>query len=205
VIRLHWALGIAAALSAGAAGVVDRQAIDRRPNAIVQWAPFISAPELAERIMRRDPDLRVLDLRPRTSFDQFHIPGADHATVDALVGLPLSPRTSLVLYADRRAAIADAVRVLRSRPHHEVRVLREGIFEWISRVQEPRLAADPTPAEREEFERTAAMSRFFGGVPLAGVQRAEIQQGYWTGAARTEDLLVAAALNSVGAIRRRGC
>jgi rhodanese-related sulfurtransferase len=214
---LHHALAIVAALSAAAAGIVDRAGTDlhalrradlqarRQPDDFIQSARFISAPELAERIMRSDPDLRVFDLRPRASFDQFHIPGANHATADGLASVPLSARASLVLYGDRRAAVVDALRALRARDHRDVRVLREGMFEWLGRVQEPRLAADATRAEREEFDRAAAMSRFFGGVPIAGVSRADVPQGYWTGVVRTEELLMAAALNSVGAIRRRGC
>jgi len=86
-----------------------------------------------------------------------------------------------------------------------VLVLREGVSEWLGRVHEPRLAVDATPEERAQFDRAAAMSRFFGGVPLAGVPRSEVPSGYWTGAPRTDELLEAAALQSVALIRRRGC
>ena len=202
---LHRALAIVAALLAVAAGVVDHRPLEHQAGDVLPGARSISAPELAERIMRRDPDLRVFDLRPRVSFDQFHIPSADHVTAENLAGLPLAAQASLVLYGDRRATIEEALRVLRARNQSDVRVLREGMYEWVSRVQEPRLAVDATPAERDEFDRAASMSRFFGGVPLAGVPRADVPQGYWTGVARTEELLVAAAVNSVGAIRRRGC
>jgi hypothetical protein len=97
------------------------------------------------------------------------------------------------------------MRALARRNHPNVRVLREGVYEWLSRVQEPRLAADATSAERTEFERLAAMSRFFGGVPRSGVARDEVPTGYWTGTPRAEELLMAAAVKSVAAIRRRGC
>jgi hypothetical protein len=64
---------------------------------------------------------------------------------------------------------------------------------------------DATPEERAQFDRAATMSRFFGGVPLAGVPRTEVPTGYWTGAPRSAELLEAAALQSVAMIRRRGC
>jgi rhodanese-related sulfurtransferase len=191
--RLHGVLVVAAALSAAAAGVIDRP------------VAFISAPELADRIMRGEGDLRVIDLRPQSAFQQFHVPGAHRVTTDDLAALPLAPQTSVVLYGDGRAILADALGVLHRRTHGDVRVLKEGIYEWLSRVQEPRLAVDATPAERVEFDRAAALSRFFGGVPRAGVPRDEVPQGYWTGHPRSEELLIAAALQSVGAIRRRGC
>jgi len=191
--RLHGVLVVAAALAAAAAVAIDR------PLA------FISAPELAGRIMRGEGDLRVIDLRPQSAFEQFHVPGARRVTTDDLAALPLAPQTSVVLYGDGRAILADALGVLHRRTHGDVRVLKEGIYEWLSRVQEPRLAVDATPAERVEFDRAAALSRFFGGVPRAGVPRDEVPQGYWTGHPRSEELLIAAALQSVGAIRRRGC
>jgi rhodanese-related sulfurtransferase/uncharacterized membrane protein YedE/YeeE len=190
------ALAVVAALLAIGAGVVDRG-----PRKLA----FISAPELADRIMRADRDLRLFDLRPPAAFEQFHIPSARRATPDDLADVALAPQTDVVLYGDARATVSDALRVLHGRAHRNVRVLREGIVEWLGRVQEPRLAVDATPAEREEFGRAAEMSRFFGGVPRAGVPREEVPAGFWTGTVRSEQLLMAAAVQSVAAIRRRGC
>jgi rhodanese-related sulfurtransferase len=191
--KLGAALALVAGLAAVGAGVIDRP------------LPFISAPELAGRIMGREDGLRVIDLRPQPAFEQFHVPGARHASTEDLAALPIAPPASLVLYGDGRAVLADALGVLRGRGQRDIRVLREGMYEWLSRVQEPRLALDATPAERDEFERAAALSRFFGGVPRAGVSRDEVPQGYWTGRPRSEELLMTAALQSVVAIRRRGC
>jgi rhodanese-related sulfurtransferase len=190
------ALAVVAALAAIGAGVVDRGTTKLE---------FVSAPELAGRIMRGDRELSLFDMRPQAAFEQFHIPTARRATLEDLAEVALPPQTNVVLYGDARAALFDALRVLRGRNHRDVHVLREGIVEWIGRVQEPRLAVDATPAERAEFERAAELSRFFGGVPRAGVLRQEVPQGYWTGTVRSEELLIAAAVQSVGAIRRRGC
>jgi rhodanese-related sulfurtransferase len=190
------ALAIVAALAAIGAGVADRGTMKLE---------FISAPELAGRIMRGDPELGLFDLRPPAAFEQFHIPTARRATPGDLADATLPPQMNVVLYADARATLFDALRVLRGRNHRDVRVLREGLSEWLGRVQEPRLAVDATPAEREAFERAAEMSRFFGGVPRAGVSREEVPLGYWTGTVRSEELLIAAAVQSVAAIRRRGC
>lgn len=155
--------------------------------------------------MRGDRDLRVFDLRTPDAFAQFHVPGARLAATASLSHEPLTPQTHIVLYGDARTTIVDAVQTLRRRNQLDVLVLREGLYEWLSRVQEPRLASAPTSEERAEFERAAEMSRFFGGVPRAGVPREEVPQGYWTGMPRSEALLMAAAVNSVAAIRRRGC
>jgi rhodanese-related sulfurtransferase len=194
---LHGVLAVVAALAAVAAGAIDRGRLD--------VAAFISAPELAGRIMRGEDGLRVIDLRPQPAFEQFHVPSARRATPGDLATLPIAPGMSFVLYGDGRAILVDALAVLRGRGPRDVRVLREGMYEWLSRVHEPRLALDATPAERDEFERMASLSRFFGGMPRAGVPRDEVPQGYWTGRPRSEELLMAAAMQSVVAIRRRGC
>jgi len=192
--RLHAALAIVAALLATGAAIVERGTDE-----------VISAPELADRIMSRADDQRIFDLRSPGAFEQFHIPGASHVTVAELPQIPLAPQSSVVLYGDRRRTVIDAVRVLRSQGHRDVRVLRDGLYEWLARVYEPRLAVDATPAERSEFERAASLSRFFGGVPLAGVPRGDVPQGYWNGHPRSDALLAAAAGQSAAAIRRRGC
>jgi len=204
--RLHVALAIVAAFAAAAAGVIDRRSVNRsHPGARAAAIEFISAPDLAQRIMSGDRDLRVFDLRTPDAFAQFHVPGAHRATAASLAGEPLTPQTHVVVYADARPTIVEALQALEKRNHRDVLVLREGLYEWLSRVQEPRLASSPTPEERAEFERAAEMSRFFGGVPRAGVPRDEVPQGYWTGLPRSEALLMDAAVKSVAAIRRRGC
>ena len=192
--RLHAALAIVAALLATGAAIAEYGTDE-----------VISAPELADRIMSRADDQRIFDLRSPGAFEQFHIPGASHVTVAELPQIPLAPQSSVVLYGDRRRTVIDAVRVLRSQGHRDVRVLRDGLYEWLARVYEPRLAVDATPAERSEFERAASLSRFFGGVPLAGVPRGDVPQGYWNGHPRSDALLAAAAGQSAAAIRRRGC
>jgi rhodanese-related sulfurtransferase len=207
--RLHTALAIVAALAAVAAGVVDRRPVDRGARTgrtgRTGTIEFISAPDLALRIMQGDRDLRVFDLRTPEAYAQFHVPGARRTAATALAEAALPPRTHVVLYGDARATILEALQALSKRNHRDVLVLREGLYEWLSRVHEPRLAAAPTPEERAEFERAAEMSRFFGGVPRVGVPREDVPQGYWTGMPRSEELLMAAAVKSVAAIRRRGC
>ncbi len=193
---VHAALALTAALLAAGAAVVDRS---QDPPA------YISAPELADRIIRRDQTLRVFDLRTAADFNAFHVPTAQRVDPDALDTLRVEPDWRIVVYGDDRKALARALGQLRRRPHPYVQVLQDGVFEWIARVHEPRLAVDATEAERQEFEKAAALSRFFGGQPQAGVPRQEVPLGYWTGTVRSDELLMQAATQSVALIRRRGC
>ena len=203
-MNAHRAMALAAAALALAAFVADRLPVAPTTAAIDDSPAFITAPALAERIMTHDPALRVFDIRSRADFDRFHVPGAAHATIRSLSRLADDAgATTAVVYGSSATHAARGWRQLRERGWRDVLVLRGGLYEWIARVHEPRLAATPTPAERSEFERAARLSRFFGGRTHEDVPRAEVPTGYWTG--DEGEGSVKAMLLAVAAIRRRGC
>ena len=171
----HRALAVVAVVFAAGAVVAD--AFETTPR-------FITAPELASRIIAREPALRVFDLRSTAEFDRFHVASAQQISTSALRTEPLPPNATVVLYGNGEARASRAWTVARDRAA-DAFVLKGGVREWFLRVYEPRLAADATPAERAEFEEAARLSRFFGGRPLVDVPR---------------DQLLAAAI-----LRRRGC
>ena len=182
--RLHRALGLLAAVLAVAAWHSDAPA----------RVDFISAPDLAARIVGQDPSLHVIDLRSRPDFDQLHVAGAAHMTLDDLRQLSLPPSERIVLYADDDDRAASGVRLLRASGYQHALILHEGMSAWIARVLEPRLATDATALERAEFERAAQLSRFFGGMSHSDVPRSELGG----------DMREFARQAIVG-IRRRGC
>ena len=164
----------------------------------------ITAVELAQRI-KEGERLHVVDLRGRDDYERFHIPSAVHATLDALGHAPLPRSAPIVLYAGDGTGAARGWMLLRLRGYRQVAYLRDGLYEWIVRVHEPALALDATPAEREEFERLAALSRYFGGQPRLDVPRAEMPAGAWTAGADANARPSMATSLLVAAIRRRGC
>jgi len=198
--RLHPGLAVVAA-ALGLAAAFD----DTSPT-------YISAPALAERIMRGDATLRVFDLRSLADYNELHIPTAVHTTVDELSRTPFTGTETVVLYQLRSfdaGARASATSSLRLKGARRIYLLREGIYEWIARVREPRLATDATPTERAEFERATLFSRFLGGVARTNVARSEVPAGYWTAdvqlpAARS-GAAESKALQAVLQVRRRGC
>jgi rhodanese-related sulfurtransferase len=210
---------IAASLGLAAAAADGRPAADASQLAaeISAERDHITAPELAARIMRQDPSLRLFDLRPRAEYDQLHIPTATSVTLDELTRAPVPHDAEIVVYSEGGVHSAQAWVLLRLRGHRDVRFLREGIYEWLARVLEPRLASDATEAERADFARAEEQSRFFGGQPRSNVSRAEVPVGYWTetaGAASGEPTYVgrdsrsspAAVIQAtIGNVRRRGC
>jgi rhodanese-related sulfurtransferase len=203
VTRLHFALGVVASVLGMAAPLARSSSaeVEVLAKEIASEQDHLSALELAERLMRGDA-LRVFDLRSEAEFNELHIPTAQLASIDSLMEQDLPRDTTLVLYSEGGTHAAQAWVLMRLRGYRHVFVLREGMYEWVSRVRDPRLAVDATPAERTEFERAATYSRFFGGTPVAGVARADVAVGYWSAAPRPTAERPSPAARP---IRRRGC
>ena len=204
--RFHRMLAIAAAVLglAAAADVAPRVGPDDLAKEIATERDHISAIDLAERIMRGE-SLRVIDLRSPGEFAVLHVPGAVRMAIDDLAGASFPRSATLVLYSEGGAHAAQAWMLLRLRGYPHVVFLREGLYEWIARVLEPRLAIDATPAERTAFERVQPLSRFFGGMAHVDVPRAEVPTGYWTASGGSESTGSASTSQMVANIRRRGC
>jgi uncharacterized protein len=209
---VHRRLGTVAAVLAVASAAVGLTTVDARSIAteIEHEQDHISAPDLADLIISGDRVLRVFDLRSSAEFERMHIPGARHATLETLSREPLPRDATIVLYSEGGAHAAQAWVLLRLRGHQRVFFLREGMYEWLARVIEPRLATDATASERAEFDRAVPMSRFFGGSAREGVPRPEISIGYWNSPAREASGAAPSSTRSaadqmVARVRRRGC
>lgn len=127
--------------------------------------PMVDAVELAERIRARRP-MRVVDVRDSSAFMRFSIPTAERVPFNELRAA-IEPGTEVVLYD---AGGGDAVRgwhLLRRLGHDRVRILDGGVAGWVDGVLSPVLPAG-TPEERARYDRVAAVSRYFGGVPRVG-------------------------------------
>ncbi len=201
--RLHRLLAILAFTLATSAWLLDVRAPLAATSA-ERAGDYISAPDLAGRIVNGDAALRVVDLRGRQDFELLHVAGAAHMTLGDLRRAEMPRDARIVLYADDDERAAKGQRLLSARGHAHVAILRDGVDEWIARVLEPRLAVDATLAERAEFDRAVELSRFFGGMPRSNVPRSELPRGYWTGIPRTRSSRESTR-QTIAGIRRRGC
>jgi rhodanese-related sulfurtransferase len=148
----------------------------------------VTALELAQWIRDRKPGLRVLDVRSDSEFATYHIPSAERMPLTALASLAPRSGETLVLYSEGGAHAAQGWVLLRAAGHHNVYFLRGGLLDWMEEVMSPVLPADTTSA------RVAALSRYFGGVPRAGVAPLP-----------TASTPAPTAGAAVARLRRRGC
>jgi rhodanese-related sulfurtransferase len=156
----------------------------------------VTALELAQWIRERKPGLRVLDVRSDSEFAAYHIPSAERMPLGTIATLKPDDRETLVLYSEGGAHAAQGWVLLRAMGHRNVYFLRGGLLDWMEDVMNPALPADTSRA------RIAALSRYFGGTPRAGVVPLPV-----TGATRPRapDSTATTAASAVARMRRRGC
>lgn len=158
-------------LAAGFAGTPYRGS-DVRVNTrdlaqlVASDADHLGVDELAERLIRGDTTLRLIDLRAHADFATYHLPGAENAPIETLAQLVVRPDEQVLLYSGEDDYAAKAWVMLKARGL-KVYDLRGGLASWQDRILFPRLSENP--AERLDNERRVAVARHFGGTPRATV------------------------------------
>jgi len=132
----------------------------------------VTATELAGWIKDRRAGLRVIDVRSAEDYDNFHIPTAERVPIDSLVAARFSPSETIVLYSEGGPHAAQAWVFLRALGYEKVYFLRGGAYEWIEQIISPTLPIGASAKDSAAFEATAALSRYFGGIPQRGVASA---------------------------------
>jgi 3-mercaptopyruvate sulfurtransferase SseA len=93
----------------------------------------VTAGDLAAMLKAGKPGLRVIDLRDSLSYLQYHIPTAECITLTELLGMPLLPTDTLVLYSEGGIHAAQAWVLLAVRGHRNVMTLKGGLLAWEER------------------------------------------------------------------------
>jgi rhodanese-related sulfurtransferase len=206
--RLLGAIAIGLGLAAAAAGEPARNGgridLGALAAAVENEQDHVSAPALATWIRARRPGLTVIDLQPASAFEQLHIPTAVNMTVTQAAAVDAPLDSPIVIYSEGGTHAAQVWFMLRARGYRRVYFLREGLYEWVSRVLDPMLAIDATPAEEAAYDEAAEMARYFGGRPRRNVPRDQIPDGYWLHE-HGHDADRAGKSDAIDNVRRRGC
>ena len=102
----------------------------------------VSPVQLAQWIKDRKPGLRVVDLRTRKQFDEYHVPSSVWMRASARIDSTDEGGTTVVIADDPSAVPPNAY------------VLRGGVDEWRKQVLSP--------------QKPTEVSRYFGGVRRGG-------------------------------------
>ena len=149
----------------------------------------VDALQLAAWIREGARDLRVLDLRGDSAYESHHIPSAEPTDFAGLDTLASHRSATLVVYSGDDVRDAQALANLAARGHRRSYVLNGGMEAWMDEVMDPVLHGDSA-------DYVSALSRYFGGVPRAGVR------GH---ASKRREEPASVPVGEFGETARRGC
>jgi rhodanese-related sulfurtransferase len=135
------------------AGIVQREVDHVNPVDLADW------------IIKGKSDYRLIDLRTRAEFDQYHIPSAENIPLATLPDYGLERNKKIVLYSEGGIHSAQAWFLLRALGYKSVYMLRGGLDDWKDSVLFPAMPVNPSPEELAAFAKMTEVSKFFGGAP----------------------------------------
>ena len=109
-------------------------------RSVAREEDHVTALELAQWIKDRRPGLRVLDLRSPEEYTAYHVPRAEHLSLDSLATTTFRADETIVLYSEGGPHAAQAWVFLRALGYQRVFFLRGGLYEWLEQVLNPILA-----------------------------------------------------------------
>jgi|WetSurMetagenome_2_1015567.scaffolds.fasta_scaffold370878_1 rhodanese-related sulfurtransferase len=121
--------------------------------------------DLADRIIKGRSDYRLIDLRAKAEYDEYHIPSAENVPLATLPEYGLERNEKIILYSEGGIHSAQAWFLLKAMGYRSVYMLRGGLDDWKDMVLFPSLSQNPSPEQRAAFEKTKEVSTFFGGMP----------------------------------------
>lgn len=128
----------------------------------------VTVDELADWIVQGRDDYRLLDVREKSAYAEYHIPTAESVQLTGLADYPLYRNEKIVLYSDGGIHSAQAWFLLKARGYGGVYILLYGLEEWKDRILFPAAPPQASPDQLAEFQRASRLSRFFGGTPRSG-------------------------------------
>jgi rhodanese-related sulfurtransferase len=125
----------------------------------------ISVEDMADWLIQKKTDFKLVDLRDDKKFSEYNIPSSINVKLAELAALKLSKTEKIILYSDDNIASAQAWFILKSKHYKSVYLLTGGINEWKEKILFPSLSPVASAEEKAKFAKMVEISKFFGGTP----------------------------------------
>lgn len=128
----------------------------------------VSPEELADWIIERKSDYRLLDIRSEKEFKNYHIPVAENLSGSDLYKASFLPTEKIIICGNDGVQTAQGWFLLKARNYKAVYVLDGGMKNWENSILFPAIPDNPSPEQLKEFDKIREVSTFFGGSPISG-------------------------------------
>lgn len=130
---------------------------------------FLSTDDITDRLVKKDPSLLLIDVRPESQFTSFAIPNAINIPLDSLLtpaamDIMAQKEIDKVFYSNSDVASDQAWILAKRLQLSRMYVMKGGINKWFATIVKAVEPAETEPTEATELYRfrVAASQHFFG-------------------------------------------
>jgi sulfur-carrier protein adenylyltransferase/sulfurtransferase len=130
---------------------------------------FLSTDDITDRLVKKDPALLLIDVRPAAQFQSFSIPGSINLPLDSLLTPAaqdlLSMKEMDKVFCSNSEVSSDQAWILSKRSGHErIYVMQGGVNAWFATIVKPEKPAETSSSDaiRLYSFRMGARQHFFG-------------------------------------------
>lgn len=137
---------------------------------------YISADELANKLVNKDPSIVLIDVRSDTEFKQYHIPNAINIPFETLLSdenqaILNQDKVSLVLYSDDHLIADQTWFLCHSFGYKNLIVLKNGLNGFYNTILNPALPTEIMSIEEKELYDFRKAAGIYFGVPYQNIPK----------------------------------
>ena len=140
---------------------------------------FLSTDDITDRLVKKDPALMLIDVRPESQFKAFSIPGAINIPVDSLLSASAQEMLNQkemdkVFYSNADVTSDQAWIICKRMKLQRIYVMQGGVNKWFNTIVKAEKPAESAPTEALDLYqfRMAACQHFFGSPLMASTPKA---------------------------------
>lgn len=142
--------------------------------AFISSERYISADELADKLVNKDPSIVLIDLRSDAEFIQYHIPTAMNIPFDLLLNdehqtVLNQDKVTIVLYANNHLIADQAWFLCHSLGYKNLIVLKNGLNGFYNAILNPALPTEIMSQEEKELYDFRKAAGIYFGVPYHNI------------------------------------
>lgn len=152
-------------------------------NEIDDPSRFLTTDDITDRLVKHDPALMLIDVRPAAQFASFSIPGAINIPLDSIL-TPSAMQTikqqalDKVFYANADLTSDQAWILCKRLGLKRIYVMQGGVNEWFNTIVKAQMPAETASTKAIDLYnfRKAACQYFYGSTDMAAAPKAEVKK-----------------------------